>query len=576
IFQGSEELSFKNRSKAWGVGQAANSNGAVYADLDNDGDLDLVVNNINKEGFIYENLAGETKENSYLQVKLEGNRKNSKGIGAKVSVHVGELQYVLEQFPARGYQSSVSTVLHFGLGKATKIDSVRVERGSGSMEKQYNLEVNQRVKFAEKNANIQKQKLPTTASIFREITSPIQYQSNPWNRRDFDRQSLLISELSHESPCMLTADFNKDGLEDVFIGGAKDQAASFYFQKQNQVFEKQDIIAFEQDRLSVDSDAIALDANGDGWLDIYVASGGYHNFDIKSQLLKDRLYLNDGAGGFSKKESNLPIMNSSCVVSSDFNQDGFPDIFLGGGCIPGRYPESYNSQILLNDGDGNFELATKKIASELSPLTLVTDAINIDLNKDGKMDLVTTGEWSAVNIFINEDGTLKEATQKYLEEEYSGFWNTIEVADLNKDGKLDFILGNMGTNIQIKATGQEPAQLFYEDLDKNGSVDPLLVYYIEGKSYPYLTRDELLKQLVSYRSQFTTYESYANVGMNDLFTDRERSKMNSLEINTLSSIILLSQNDGKYKKVDLPKEAQYAPIYSINVLDYNKDGKEDL
>ncbi|MEM8526388.1 MAG: VCBS repeat-containing protein, partial [Bacteroidota bacterium] len=451
-----------------------------------------------------------------------------------------------------------------------------VHWNNGKIEKQYDLAINQKIILAEKNAETAKQKAVKIASVFQEVPSPIQHQSKPWIKRDFDRQSLLISELSHQSPCLLKADFNKDGLEDVFIGGAKGQAASLYFQTTNRQFKKQNIAAFEQDQASVDSDAIVLDANGDGWLDIYVASGGYHDLEIKNYRLKDRLYLNDGTGSFSKSETNLPVMNSSCLETLDFNQDGFPDLFLGGGCVPGRYPESYNSQILLNDGKGNFRTATKEMSTRLFELSLVTDATIADVNQDGQLDLVTVGEWSAISIFLNKDGKLADATQQYLDAEYQGFWNTIKTADLNKDGQPDFILGNLGTNTQIQATNKEPAQLYYADLDKNGSIDPVFSYYIDGKSYPYLTRDELLKQLVSYRSQFTTYESYANIGMEDLFSPRELSKMNTLEINTLSSIVLLSQADGKYQKVNLPKEVQYAPIQSITILDFNEDGKEDL
>jgi len=578
MFQGSAELKFKDQSEAWGLGEVANSNGAAYADLDNDGDLDLVVNNINQEAFIYENLASEQAENSYLQVDLEGEKRNRFGIGTKVHIYVGKETYSLEQFPARGYQSSVATVLHFGLGKAVKIDSLEVRWNSGKIEKQYSLEANQRIALIENDAREKSNKTKNIASLFQEIPSPVQYQSKVWNRSDFDRQSLLISELSHQSPCLLKADFNKDGLEDVFIGGTSGQAAVLYFQTADQQFQKQENAIFRQDRLSEDSDAVTFDANSDGWLDIYVASGGYHLFSEGDLALQDRLYLNDGKGSFSKIENALPdLFNStSCAAVADFNSDNLPDLFVGGDYQPGRYPECSSSHILLNNGKGQFEFATSKIEPELAEHGRITGAVATDINQDGQMDLVTVGDWSSVNIFINEKGKLRNANQQYFDQDYKGFWSTIEMADLNKDGKPDFIIGNMGTNTQIRATKEEPAQLYYKDLDNNGSIDPILTYYIGGKSYPYLTRDELLKQLVSYRSQFTTYESYANTGMKDLFSARELSNINSLKVNTLSSVILLSQAESTYKKIDLPKEAQYAPIYSISILDYNQDGKEDL
>ncbi|MEM6699574.1 MAG: CRTAC1 family protein, partial [Bacteroidota bacterium] len=265
MFQGSEDLKFTDQSKAWGLGQVANSNGAIYADLDNDGDLDLVVNNINQEAFVYENLANQKLENNYLQIMLEGEGKNSKGIGAKVSIYIGDEQQILQQFPARGYQSGVSSVLHFGLGKTTKVDSLELEWESGKVEKQYNTESNQRITFSEKNARIEERVIPKNAGVFQEVPAPIQYQSKAWNQSDFDRQSLLISELSHQLPCLLKADFNKDGLEDVFIGGTRGQAASLYFQTTNQQFKQQNIVAFEQDQASVAKAVVTVDINDMAW-----------------------------------------------------------------------------------------------------------------------------------------------------------------------------------------------------------------------------------------------------------------------------------------------------------------------
>ncbi|MEM9885895.1 MAG: VCBS repeat-containing protein [Bacteroidota bacterium] len=573
IFQGNKDLKFKNQSQAWGLGQAANSNGAAYADLDQDGDLDLVVNNINKTAFLYENLSSG---NNYLQVELEGANKNTSGIGAKVSLYAENKLFVLEQSLARAYQSSISPVLHFGLGQIPKIDSLIVQWNNGKVEIQYDISANQRLVLSEKNAQQREKYRIEIAKLFQEVAVPIDYQSTNWNRRDFDRQSLLISELSNESPCFLKADWDKNGLADVFIGGARGQADVIYLQTSKGVFKAQGKGAFQADQASMSQDAVALDANGDGFLDIYIASGGYHDFEVESPLLQDRLYLNDGTGKFSKSNASFPIINTSCVLAADFNLDGFQDLFLAGGCLPGRYPTSHSSQILLNDGKGTFKIATEEMASDLSKTQLITDALAIDINQDGKTDVVTVGEWQGINVFLNENGKLKIANENFFPENYKGFWNTIESADFNKDGQPDFVLGNLGTNTQIQASKPESAQLHYGDLDQNGSIDPIFSYYIQGESYPYITRDELLKQLVGYRSRFTSYESYANIRMEDLFSQKELSSMDQLEVNYLKTSVLISQSDGTYQWLDLPKEAQYAPIHSIHIFDYNQDQQEDL
>ncbi len=577
IFKGSDDLRFSNATKQWGMAQPANSNGAAYADLDNDGDLDIIVNNVNKPAFIYENKTDKIAAH-YLQIQLKGEGMNTQGIGAKVQVFSGDKQYVAEQYPSRGYLSAVSSVLHIGLGNAANIDSLVIIWPTGKQEIMTNIASNSSILLEEKNAKVAKQTNRPIAGIFSPIKSSIAYANPPLSARDFDRQKLLIGQLSTHGPCMAKGDLNGDGTEDVFIGGAAGQPATAYFQAKNGSFSTGKIAAFEQDKASEDSDAALFDANGDGHLDIYVGSGGYHQFQPDDPALQDRLYLGDGKGGFAKSPNALPKMLSStgCIATGDVNGDGHPDLFVGGRVIPGRYPETPKSYLLVNDGKGNFTDHTDAIAPELAQSGLICDAVFVDLNQDGKQDLIVVGEWMPVTAYVNDGGKLVNNTTQYFDKTYSGLWNRIEMADVNKDGKPDFIIGNHGTNSQIQASEQQPAELFFADFDQNGSVDPLLCTYIQGKSYPYLTRDELLQQLVSFKKRFTDFKSYSTTTMEDLFSEEALSSAKHLTANYLETSLFLSNASGKYDLKPLPSEAQYSPIYAISVLDYDKDGNDDL
>ena len=578
LFKNNGGMAFTNTSAAWGISQSSNSNGAAYADLDNDGDLDLVVNNINQPAFIYQNEANKQTDNHYLQLKLEGAGKNTQGIGAKVTIYAkGKLQY-LEQMPSRGFQSSVSPVLHFGLGKDKQVDSLRIIWQNGNTQVIKDVKGDQELALSEKNATGKYQKPQPVKSIFTEVASPVTNQQEKNATNDFKRQPLMVNPMSFSGPCMVKGDVNGDGLEDVYVGGEDGKAGALYIQQANQTFAAKPQPAFEADKKSNDAAALFFDANGDGKPDLYVASGGYGDLTPDDPALQDRLYLNDGKGNFTKAKNSLPKMLSSksCVVSADVNGDGHADLFVGGRVIPGRYPEAPQSYLLINDGKGNFRDETVKYNAQLAHIGMVTDAAFADINSDKKPDLILVGEWMPITILTNSGSALTNSTASYFDKPQSGFWNKLLVGDFNHDGHPDFIAGNLGLNTQCKVSDTEPAEMYYKDFDDNGSVDPIFCFYIQGKSYPYVTRDELFDQMSTMRNRFPDYKSYADASLTDIFKPEELKGANHLSANNLSTTCFLSDPKGKLHASALPLQVQSSPIYTITALDYDHDGNTDL
>jgi enediyne biosynthesis protein E4 len=579
VYKNNGNLTFTNQTNAWGINLSSNSNGAAYADLDNDGDLDLVVNNINLPAFIYRNEASQQLKHHYLQLKLVGAEHNTQGLGTKITLISKGKQQFLEQMPARGYQSSVSPVLHFGMGAEESIDSLLITWQSGKTQLLTHVRADTLLVLEEKQAKSGKPAiLPIPVPAFEETASPFRFvhQGSPVN--DFKRQPLLINPLSVEGPCLAKGDVNGDGLEDIFAGGAASQTGVLYLQQKNGQLVSKSIPAFEVDKLSEDTDALFFDANGDKFLDLYVCSGGYHNFMPDDALLQDRLYINDGKGNFTRNKEALPQMpaSTSCVRTADVNQDGHPDLFVGGRVIPGRYPETPQSYLLINDGKGNFKDMTASVAPALQKIGMVTDAAWYDLNGDTQKELIIAGEWMPVSVFSYVQGKLTDQTSKYFTKSYTGWWNKLLVKDFNSDGKPDLILGNQGLNTQCRASEKQPAELYYKDFDDNGSVDPILCFYIQDKSYPYVTRDELLDQMSIMRTRFKDYKSYADATLKDIFTPEELQGAGHLTANYLQTAFFVQSSDGKFQEKNLPLEAQISPVFTIISLDYNEDGNEDL
>ncbi|QDK80349.1 RNA-binding protein [Spirosoma sp. KCTC 42546] len=579
-----DAVTFANVGTAWGLTQHSNSTGAAYADLDNDGDLDLVVNNTNQPAFIFQNEANKELHHHYLTVQLTGNGANTQGVGTKVTLYrKGKLQYV-EQMPTRGYQSSMSPRLHFGLGTDPVIDSLRVVWPTGKEQLLTNVKADQMLTVQEKNAQSPGKTVPIAPSLFRPVQSPIAF-TDPINKvNDFKRQTLLVNAQSFNGPCLAKADVNGDGREDVYVGGSIEQAGALFIQQAGSSFSRKAESAFEADKLSNDADAVFFDANADGFPDLYVCSGGYGNLLPGDPLLQDRLYLNDGKGNFSKSPSALPAMNTSaaCVRVADVNGDGRPDLFVGGRVVPGRYPETPKSFLLINNSKGTggqptFSDQTAKLAPMLSTLGMVTDAAWVDLNADKKPELIVVGEWMPVIVLgVGNGGQLTEQTKTYFNKEYRGWWNKLLVDDFNGDGRPDLVVGNQGLNTQCRASDKEPAELIYKDFDNNGKIDPILCLYVQGKSYPHATRDELLDQLGMLRHRFTNYDSYSNATLDDVFTKEQLEGSSKLIANELKTTLFMNSPGGKLTEKALPLTVQESPIFTITSLDYDQDGRKDL
>jgi hypothetical protein len=586
-FKNNKDLTFKNVGNNWGLAQNSNSNGAVYADLDNDGDLDLVVNNINAPAFIYQNEANQKLKNHYLKVSLVGGELNRFGIGTKVTIYQkGQAQY-LEQMPMRGYQSSVSGVLHFGLGGNVVIDSLKVIWPNGKQQRLSNVKGDQWLTLSQKDAN--EVPLPSLPSVplFEEKPSSIAYQQPFSGINDFKRQMLMVNPQSQVGPCLTKGDVNGDGLEDVFVGGGNGQAGALFVKQtggngSSPRFVRKPQPAFEADAKSDASDAVFFDADGDKDMDLYVCHGGYANFEPNDPLLQDALYLNDGKGDFTRNITALPQMrvSTSCVRVADINGDGKPDLFVGGRVVPGSYPKAPQSYLLLNSpaplNGVTFKDVTASIAPEVQKIGMITDAAWVDLNGDKKPELIVVGEWMPVTVFENVNGKLENKTDKYFDQTYSGWWNKLLVDDFNGDGKMDLVIGNLGLNSQVKASPQQPAELYFKDFDQNGRIDPILCTYIQGKSYPYVTRDELIGQLPIMGKRYTDYKTYADATLKDIFDSSELEGAIRLEANHLATTLFIQNAEGKFVSQKLPIEVQTSPVHALIALDYDKDGKKDL
>ena len=580
VFRNNGDLTFTNEGAGWGLNTRAFSNGAAYGDLNGDGALDLVVNNVNDEAFIYRNNARALSKNRYLQIALEGEGPNRFGVGSKVTLRHGEQLFFQELMPSRGFQSSVDYVLTFGVGPVDTLQAVIVEWPDGRVSTLNNVAANQRLtaRQAESGASA-----PTRTTAVAPLFTQVPDQRGPTfvHREnefvDFDRERLIPKMVSTEGPFMAVADVNGDGLDDVFIGGAKDQPGELLLQQRGGDFVGSNQRLLEQDRISEDLGAVFFDANGDGHPDLYVVSGGSEYSDM-APALQDRLYLNDGRGNFRKANGHLPPMNisGSRVAAADFDGDGDIDLFIGGRVVPGRYGMDPPSVLLANDGHGRFTDVTSHVAPELARIGMVTDALWTDVDGDGRADLVVVGEWMPITIFRNAPGgKLERLAARGLETSH-GWWNRIIAGDFTGDGRTDFIIGNLGLNTRLRAAENEPATMYVKDFDGNGFVEQIVSYYIDGVSYPLALRDDLIKTLPSLKARYLNYEDYARQSVTDVFKPDDLANAVLKTAHTFATTLVRNNGDGSFTLVPLPLEAQVAPVYGILANDFDRDGKVDL
>ena len=580
IFSNNHDLTFSNKTKEWGLYLPSVSNGSAYSDLDNDGDLDLIVCNINAPVMVYTNNSEASKSN-YLKIKLVGSKFNTGAIGSKIYVKTKENLQYQEKYVVRGYQSSVDQTNCFGLGKNTTVEYVKVIWPDGKQTLLNDVKSGQTL-IIDQNQEIKTDDKPiSNEKLFSDYTekSGIAFQHQENEFIDFKGETLLPYQLSRYGPALASADVNGDGIADVFIGGAIGQKSVLFLGKIDGSYSKADRQPWEEDVACEDVNAFFFDANNDGLIDLWVVSGG-NEYDDKAPEYQDRLYLNDGGGNFKKCKAGLPEMLTSklAVGVADYDKDGDLDIFVGGMGKPGSFPICGKSYLLRNDSKGNeikFVDVTKEICPDLEFPGMVTTCCWQDLDADGFPELLIAGDWMPIKHYKNNKGKLSKVLDSGLLES-SGMWSKIIPLDVNNDGSMDFIVGNCGLNNQFKASNKEPVAIYASDFNKDGVIDPILSYYIQGKNYPMASRDELLDQMVQYKKKFLSYKSYADITIDQLFTADQLAESKKFYCNILASSILINDGKGRFTLKPLPLETQFSRVSGIIADDFNKDGNTDI
>jgi enediyne biosynthesis protein E4 len=582
LFGNNGDLTFSDRSVQWGISELDLSFGAAYADLDNDGDLELITNNTNEPASVWENHASQA--NHYVTVELKGADKNPFAIGARVVVEEESgVSQMREQFLTRGYQSSVDPILHFGLtANAKTVKKISVTWPDGKESLLTDVKTNQRVVIDYSSASdVVKNVMTDSPKIFMNETEiagvNFVHKENSFN--DFDREPLLPYQLSRLGPALTKADVNGDLIDDFYIGGAAEQSGQLFIGNSNGHF----IIAKDQpwnkDAASEDTGATFFDADGDGDQDLFVVSGG-NEVAAGSPILDDRLYINNGKGIFKKSESGIIAdhASGSCVTAADYDKDGDLDLYVGGRLLPGSFPVTTPGAILKNESTVNgvkFVVATNEVNPLLRTPGMVTDAVWSDFNGDSWPDLIIVGDWMPVLIFENKSGKLVEVKSDALDHS-TGLWNRIKPFDYDGDGDLDYLAGNAGNNLPWKVSQDQPLTLYYSDFNDDGRIDPVMSYFYNDREYPVASRDELLLQITSLRKKFLTYAQYGKATIEDIFGKEAVKRPNKLTVETLHSSLIENLGNGKFQVKPLPIDAQLSATTAILTSDFNNDGEEDV
>ncbi|MFD1095669.1 VCBS repeat-containing protein [Salegentibacter chungangensis] len=568
FFKNKGGLQFEKKNEEWVQGQASFSNGALYADLDNDGDLDLVTNNVNQNAFVYENLSRQQDSLNFLNISFEGTEKNPFGIGGRVKVYQAQEVQTMENYPTRGFLSAVPPELHFGLGKSEVVDSVQIIWPDGRMETLKRLSSNQRITVQYKNAGKKidwKNDSPEPATQKLGVSQ----RHKEYSFKDFLYEPLIPYSQSNLGPSLSVLDFNRDGLEDLYISGDKFEPGKLWLQNNSGKMKLSKQAGLDSGNKEP-VDQVFFDADSDGYPDLLVVYGGSDPGNRNNN--GPDLFLN--RNGKLEKSSGLPELNINASVckTADFNNDGYPDIFIGSNSGFGSYGRSQVAVILMNDTTGNFE-QDEKLKPVLREAGMIYDAKIADLNNDELPDIILAGHYMPVTFLIN-DG--KGSFQKKELKDTEGWWNAIEIADFDNDGDLDLIAGNWGLNSRLKASKQEPLQLYLEDFDENGKTDPVLTYFYQGRETPLATKDELAKQLPMLNKSFLSYTEFAKADFDDYFSEEKIKQAEVKKVMSLETSYFENKGNFNFEKKSLPAEVQFSPVHSILATDIDSDGLKDL
>ncbi|WP_296380174.1 VCBS repeat-containing protein [Winogradskyella sp.] len=568
IYKNNGDLSFSKSNRDWGIEVPTYSNGSAYADFDNDGDLDLVINNIDEPATLLKN----NSENNYLSIGFKGNNLNRFGVGATVKIKTEKGIQVQENYPTRGYQSSVDPRLHFGIGKLNEIDQVEVIWSDGKQQLLKGVKANTKLVLDYNVATIVSINSQNQKTIFKDVTEKldlhnVRHIENDYN--DYALESLLPHKMSQFGPALAVGDVNNDGLDDFFVGGSNGNSGMLYLQTEEMKFKKHQSALWKKESGYEDVDAIFFDADGDSDLDLYVVSGG-NEWEVNHSIYQDRIYLNEN-GVFKKSKQALPKFNisGSCVREFDYDNDGDLDLFVGSRLHPQKYPHSQPSVILTNI-DGKFVISTQNDFD----LGMVTDAVWTDFDLDGQTDLIVVGEWMEIIFLQNINGKFDKVETNL--ENTSGWWNTIEAADFDNDGDEDYIVGNLGLNYKYKASILEPFAVYGADFDDNGTNDVVLGYYNQGDLFPLRGRECSSNQMPFIKEKFPTYNAFGSANLADVYGAEKLANAKYLKVNTFASVYIENQGNDTFKIIELPNQAQVSSINDFCIDDYDNDGFLDV
>ncbi len=574
IYKNEGDLNFTNKTEDWGIDQKGFSNGAVYADLDGDGDLDLVVNNIDSEATLYENVSAGNQGANYLSILCAGPKDNPKGLGAKVTLWEGGQLQVAEMNWARGFQSSVPAEIHFGLGANKGIDSLEVVWPGGARQMQYQVEGNQKLTLSIGNAIKSNRTEGSNRSIFASYSTKglSGHAENEFN--DFDKQVLLPHKMSQFGPALAVGDINSDGLDDLFLGGALGSNARILKQNAAGGFDE---IALKDTEPYESIDAIFLDVDGDNDLDLYVVNGG-NEYEAGSEYYQDQLFLNEGGNMVLSKGLPALTESGSCVRPFDYDKDGDLDLFVGSRHTPHNYPTSGTSYLLENQlkESGAYTDVTDKLGKEAGIMGMVTDATWTDMNGDGQEELFVVGEWMPLTVYEYDGTSFSDVSDTYFEGNTTGWWFSIESADFDKDGNPDFVLGNLGRNYKYQARKEASFNLYASDFDGNGQTDIVLSYHNFGGEFPVRGRQCSSQQVPDIKKEFKDYNAFSTAGIADIYDIGSLDESQVYKVESFASIYLSKNADGKYESKVLPSVAQTYPINDVLIDDYDQDGNLDM